>query len=83
MWTCYDELSKDGELYRFCDNCKSKWITFARSKGIEFDLVPHYRDGCSCHYLSEKSKVKKLWNIFILRKLWKKEIITPEKVEFT
>ena len=91
-WNCYTELAKDpkvGESFTFCEDCKSKWVHFARAHGVEFDKVDVYRDGCSCHYLLQngmtKEEVQRLWLLFIAHKLWRydESYTVPEKVDFT
>jgi hypothetical protein len=70
---------KDGRYMSFCDKCKNKWVSFAQQYGVKFGYNNAYPQNASLE------QIEILWNIFIKKKVWKKELgfFSLEKVDFT
>lgn len=73
---------KDGKEMCFCETCKDKWVAFAEKYGVKFGWLGKGRHN-ACPKNASNETIIRLWNLFLKRKIWKKDFIPLEKVEFT
>lgn len=82
QWCGYVK-DKDGKDMCFCETCKDKWVAFAEKYGVEFGWLGKTKRHNACPKNVSNKTIERVWNIFVERKIWKKNSIPLERVQFT
>jgi hypothetical protein len=86
QWCGYVKDKDDKEMC-FCETCKDKWVTFAERYGVKFGWLGMGSSKTKRHNACPKNAsdetIKRLWGIFVKRKIYNNPNPEKEQVQFT